>query len=411
MEGNHTVNGPLIFAMRYFSALAVLTWLAGCAAVHRPPATVASIIADGDAARTVQRATIDTMIERLAGRAAARSDRTVDLLLLSGGGQHGAYGIGFLRGWRSRTDSPMPRFDLVTGISTGALQAPFALLGSDEALSAAADLYRKAVDNFAPSFDWLFWLRRTGGLVDISRFQGMIETVFDERMCRQLRLEFETGRQLVIATTDFDLGIGRMWDIGRETDCSPTSLARVHKLFLATAAIPGIFPPVVIDGHVHADGGIVANLLPVLDLDGYRRLAARLRALGVKERVTVRLWAVLNLWTHPTPIVIDPSDRSAIAQRGNLLLFWTQQSGLFARLAELSRAVSADIPGLNMEMRYTAVPFELATEPGANMLFHEAWMLRLEKLGYERARSASAWDEIGSPYDRPAPLKSRSSQQ
>jgi hypothetical protein len=45
------------------------------------------------------------------------------------------------------------------------------------------------------------------------------------------------------------------------------------------------------------------------------------------------------------------------------------------------------------------------------MLFHEAWMLRLEKLGYERARSASAWDEIGSPYDRPAPLKSRSSQQ
>ena len=63
-----------------------------------------------------------------------------------------------------------------------------------------------------------------------------------------------------------------------------------------------------------------------------------------------------------------------------------------------------------MEMRYTAVPSELATEPGANTLFDAAWMLRLEKLGYERARSASPWNEIGSPYERPATLKSRSSQ-
>jgi len=404
------MNGPRIFAMRYFSALAVLTWLAACAAVHRPPATVASIIADGDAARTVQRDTIDTMLDRLARRATARSARTVDLLLLSGGGQHGAYGIGFLRGWHSRTDAPMPRFDLVTGISTGALQAPFALLGTDEALNTAANLYRKAVSDFAPTFDWLFWLRQTGGLVETSRFQHMIETVFDESKCRGLRAEFKAGRQLAIATTDLDLGIGRVWDIGSETDCSPASLARVHTLLLATAAIPGIFPPVVIDGHVHADGGVVANLLPLLDLDGYRRLAARLRALGVTERVTVRLWVVMNMWTHPTPTVIDPADRAAIARRSNLLLFWTQQSGLLARLAELSRAVSADVPGLNMEMRYTAVPSELATEPGANTLFDAAWMLRLEKLGYERARSASPWNEIGSPYERPATLKSRSSQ-
>jgi hypothetical protein len=246
--------------------------------------------------------------------------------------------------------------------------------------------------------------------VETSRFRRMIETVFDESKCRGLRAEFKAGRQLAIATTDLDLGIGRVWDIGSETDCSPASLARVHTLLLATAAIPGIFPPVVIDGHVHADGGVVANLLPLLDLDGYRRLAARLRALGVTERVTVRLWVVMNMWTHPTPTVIDPADRAAIARRSNLLLFWTQQSGLLARLAELSRAVSADVPGLNMEMRYTAVPSELATEPGANTLFDAAWMLRLEKLGYERARSASPWNEIGSPYERPATLKSRSSQ-
>ena len=53
----------------------------------------------------------------------------------------------------------------------------------------------------------------------------------------------------------------------------------------------------------------------------------------------------------------------------------------------------------------------LATEPDANMLFDEAWMLRLERLGYERARSTLPWDEIGSPYERPSPVESRSSQQ
>ena len=404
------MNGP-VTVMGYFSAVLALGCFISCSAIHRPPATVASIIADGDAARSVQRGTIDTMLDGLARRVVARGDRALDILLLSGGGQHGAYGIGFLRGWRSRTDLPMPSFDLVTGISTGALQAPFALLGTDEALNAAAALYGKAVDEFAPSFDWLFWLRRTGGLIETSRFQRMIETVFDERLCRQLRPQFEAGRQLAIATTDFDLGIGRIWDIGREMDCSRASLDRVHKLLLATTAIPGIFPPVMIDGHVHADGGIVANLLPVLDLDGYRRLAARLRGLGVTDRVKVRLWVVMNLWTHPTPTVIDPADRSAMSQRGTLLLFWTQQSQLLASLADLARAVSADVPGLNVEMRYTAIPSELATEPGANMLFDEAWMLRLEKLGYERGRSMTPWDDIGSPYQRPAPIPSRSSEQ
>lgn len=54
----------------------------------------------------------------------------------------------------------------------------------------------------------------------------------------------------------------------------------------------------MIDGHVHADGGVVANVLTILDFDGYRTLAARLRQLGARERVTVRVWVIMNLWTH-----------------------------------------------------------------------------------------------------------------
>jgi hypothetical protein len=374
----------------------------GCAAVHRPPATPASIAADGAAAAAAHEATTARLIDGLARRAAARRDRALDLLLLSGGGQHGAYGIGFLRGWRARPDAPMPRFDLVTGVSTGALQAPFALLGTEAALDAAATLYRDAAGRSAPTMDWLFWLRRTGGVVDTARYRRAIASaILSERMRDELWVELDAGRQLATATTDLDLGIGRVWDLGRELRGGAGGPERVESVLLATTAVPGVFPPVVIDGHVHADGGLVSNVLPVLDFEGARRLAARLRALGVTEPVTVRIWVVMNLWTHPRPVVIDPASRGQIADRGSLLLFWTQQAQIPERLGDLARAVSAGVPGLRMELRYTAIPSELAGEPGAAAVADEAWMRRLDQLGYDRARGATPWDEVISPYRRP----------
>lgn len=226
----------------------------GCAAVHRPPATPASIAASGAAAGAAHETTTARLIDGLARRAVARGDRTLDLLLLSGGGQHGAYGIGFLRGWRSRTDAPMPRFDLVTGISTGALQAPFALLGTEAALDTAATLYRSAAAGSAPTVDWLFWLRRTGGVVDITRYRRVIaDAILSERMRDELWVEFEAGRQLATAPTDLDLGIGRVWDLGHELRAGAGGPARAQSVLLATTTIPGIFPPVLIDDHVHAD--------------------------------------------------------------------------------------------------------------------------------------------------------------
>ncbi|NBW48465.1 MAG: hypothetical protein EBR46_10170, partial [Betaproteobacteria bacterium] len=80
------------------------------------------------------RATRDSIVERLVRRVVRRGDRTLDVLLLSGGGQNGAFGAGFLRGWRARSDERMPTFDLVSGISTGALQSPYALLGTPAAI-------------------------------------------------------------------------------------------------------------------------------------------------------------------------------------------------------------------------------------------------------------------------------------
>ena len=403
----HFATGRLRRGAQMAVWLAAVAALSACAVVHRPAATLRSIIAYGDTARVAERATVDTVVARLARRAATRGDRTLDVLLLSGGGQHGAYGVGFLRGWRERPGAPMPAFDLVTGVSTGALQAPFALLGTEAALDTLASVYRRAADEIAPTVDWLFWLRRTGGLVKADRFERTIERIVDERLRNQLGAAFGADRQLVVATTDLDLGVGRNWDMRRELGTTPAELVRAHALFRASSAIPGVFPPVVLDGHVQADGGVVSNVSAVLDLDDYRALAARLRAAGTASAtapVTVRVWVVLNLWTHPPVRVTDPAKRGGIQARSNGLLFGTQQSQVVRRLAELARAVTADAPGLRMEFHYTAVPSELATAPGADKLFDAAWMRRLEVLGYDRARSAAPWDALPSAYERPSSI-------
>ena len=381
--------------------VAAIGTLAGCGVNHRPPATPAAILASGPPLAAAHRATIDSVIERLARRAVTRGDRTLDILLLSGGGQNGAYGAGFLRGWKSRADSPMPQFDVVTGVSTGALQAPFAFIGNDAALDTLSALYLRAADRIAPTIDWFFWLRRTGGVVKTDRYRATIRSVMDARMADSMRTAFRVDRQFLVATTDFDLATGRVWDLSRELDTSVTSLTRVREILYASTAIPGIFPPTTLDAHVHGDGGVISNILVPLTLDDYRTLATRLKARGVSEFVTVRVWVVMNLWTHMPPKVLNPSSRKDMSSRMSLLMLSAQHPQIVETLNALAQAVTTGVPGLKLEARYTAIPIALSSEPAASKLFDKGFMQRLETLGYERARGATPWDSTISAYARP----------
>ena len=376
--------------------------VSGCAAVHRPPATRASLQHDAIAATAHEQAVADSIAVRLARRALARGDRTVDILLLSGGGQNGAFGAGFLRGWKSRTNNAMPAFDLVTGISTGALQSPFAFVGTQASIDTLSALYLRSADRFAPTLDWFFWLRKTGGVVKTGRLRETLAVVVDSAMGTALTKGFSEGRQLLIGTTDMDLAVGHTWDLSQELVTPSGGLARIRQLMLASSSIPGIFPPQVIDGRVHADGGVISNVLPGLSLAQYEQLAAEARALHFKEPLTVRLWVIMNLWTQAPVSVMNPASRKGIAGRSNLLLFWAQQPQLLQRLHELTQAVNAGVDELRMEMHYAAIPADVADDPDAMKLASRAFMQRLDQLGYEKARSAAPWNAIlPSPYRRP----------
>jgi len=375
--------------------------LFGCASVQRPPTTIASLDTDAVTARAEYQALLAATVDRLARRAVARGDHTLDLLLLSGGAQNGAYGSGFLVGWRARTSEAMPRFDLVTGVSTGALQAPFALIGSEEALDTIFDLYRDAPERVAPSVDWFYWVRRTGGVVTIEKYRETLHSVVSPRLRDELLAAFREGRQLIFLTTDMDLGVGQLWDMSHELDSSDAGLARVRELLLAATAVPGIFPPVAIDGHVHADGATIANILPLLRFEDYQALATRLAALGETSTVTIRMWVIENFWNVAPPVVTDIADPTQLEKRSSQLVFFAAQPLMLQYLSALARAVSGGVPGVRVEMRYTAIPAALASDPQARKLFEHDWIHRLQRLGYERAQSTSPWDSIPSPYQRP----------
>lgn len=386
---------------RAAAALACALLLTACAAVHRPPTTIPALVADADISRLAERRLRDTVIARLARRAIARTDHTLDLLMLSGGGQNGAYGVGFMRGWRARTDAAMPQFDLITAISTGALQAPFVLLGTQAAHDTLTTLYRNATDRIAPSIDWFFWLRKTGGLVNMKKYDANLRDVVNSSLRDSLQQAFRADRQVIFGTTDLDIATGRTWDLSSVLAGGDAGLVRTRTLLKAASAIPGIFPQVVYDGHVHSDGGVVSNILTLLTLDDYKALLAQVRTAGVSAPVRINLYVIVNGWTHAAPVVMDPASRKQINSRWSILSFFMHQPQVLEGLEYLAAAASA-VPGLTMQMRWTGIPSETALDPAASSLFNKAWMLKLEQLGEQRAAGRQPWDSVVSPYMRPA---------
>ena len=392
------MRGFRLLALRCAATLAVAT---GCAVIHRPPITIAQLEQDAIAAARAEEAARDSVLVRLVRRVAVRGDRTLDVLMLSGGGQNGAFGAGFLRGWQSRAEATLPSFDLVTGISTGALQAPFALVGSKAAIDTLGELYREAQERVAPKPDWWFWLRKTGGVADMKRYDKALGDMLGGTFRNELRAGLREGRQIVVATTDYDLAIGRTWLFNDVYDTTATALAATQSLLKAATSIPGVFPPVILENHVHGDGGVVTNVLPLLSFTDYQRLGTILEDRGIKD-VTLRVYVVMNLWSHAAPSITKPSSRKKITDRANFMLFYSHQPQTLELLDALGRAVTNGVPGMRVEFKVATQPSELALLPGADKLFDHAFVQKLDSLGFEKGRSAKPWDALPSAFSRPA---------
>lgn len=183
-----------------------------------------------------------------------------DVLLLSGGGSVGAFGAGVLVGW-SETGN-RPNFDVVTGVSTGALMATFAFLGPEKdplllrtyTQLSNKDVYkRRGVVGFA----------KNASLFDRGPLEAIIEEIIDDALLDEVATEHRKGRRLFVASTDLDAGVATVWDMGRIANSKSSQRARLYRQVLAaSAAVPGAFSPVYIQQQevgpptMHVDGGL-----------------------------------------------------------------------------------------------------------------------------------------------------------
>lgn len=187
-------------------------------------------------------------------------------LAISGGGDDGAFGGGLLVGWSARGDRPV--FKAVTGVSTGALSAPFAFLGSDY------DAQLKAV--YTETTARHIFIRRSplaaifeDAMGDTTPLRETVARLVDDRMVQRIAEEYAKGRLLLIMTANLDAGQDCIWNIGAiAASGRPGARELIIKILMASSAIPAVFPPVMIDLEVdgqhrqemHADGGVFAQV-------------------------------------------------------------------------------------------------------------------------------------------------------
>ena len=207
-------------------------------------------------------------------------------LAISGGGANGAFGAGFLNGWT--TTGKRPVFKVVTGVSTGALMAPFAFLGPpyDKALG---DFYTttRTRDIFAVGsmLSLLGQVLRGEGLADTGPLVELLDRHVDAALVSSVAAAHARGRRLYIGTADLDSQQFVVWNMGAiAASGHPDAPALFRKVMLASASIPIAFPPVLFDVEVegkrydelHVDGGVGANVF--LTGGVFRPLVLRNRA-------------------------------------------------------------------------------------------------------------------------------------
>ncbi len=185
-------------------------------------------------------------------------------LAVSGGGDNGAFGAGLLNGWTAA--GTRPEFKLVTGISTGALIAPFAFLGP-----AYDDELREFYTSVTPAdilkMRSFLAVITSDAVADNAPLWKLVEKQVDRAVLDAIAAEYQKGRLLLVATVDLDARQAVLWNMTKiAASQDPKALDLFRSVMIASAAIPGTFPPVMIDveangeryQEMHVDGGTMA---------------------------------------------------------------------------------------------------------------------------------------------------------
>lgn len=386
-----------------FAALMVLSACTGTRVLPAPPAQahdVAALPGYGqirfwaDEVPKGSEASIANIRQQIKRRVLAEgvipNNGRADVLVLSGGGSDGAYGAGLLNGWSDR--GGRPEFAAVTGISTGALIAPYAFLGSEYDSELERFYTNTQTDDVV---DFQIFKALTGavlGLTSTSKLERTLRQAVNAKMVDQIAAEHNKGRRLLVGTTNLDAQRPVTWDIGAiAASDNPNRAVLIRRILLASASIPGAFPPVQfvveVDGQryaeMHVDGGVTRQLFFVprgLDISDQQLSEDRVFRLGT-------IYVVRNTKLDPTYQEIQ-AGIVPIAQRSISTLI---KSAGVADAALIQQ--QAEDAGFGLAL--TAVPEQFDRQE--EELFDPVYMRALYNLGYESALKGMPWAVVREP--------------
>ena len=323
------------------------------------------------------------------------TDETFDILVLSGGGALGAFGAGFLEGWGEidSNGTPRPDFDSVSGISTGALIAPFAFVGTDEAYSEIVELYRNPDPQMVIAKLLVSLLSANSAVYDATKLHKRIEESISPKLVKEIVDKSKQNNVLLVGATNLDYGSMRVWDLSTLAENNDVEKAQemITERLIASSAIPGAFPPVMIDNNLYVDGG--ASMQVVSGIDDRSWLYTDeselgLGNVGVNKPIRIRIWIVVNNKLVMDPEVTTPTwdaiaTRSLVSLMRGSTLQTIQDVETFAQL--INKRSDFDV-----EMNYVAIPQNYEIPDTAN-LFDEQKMRDLVELGRKLGRDPSSW--------------------
>jgi hypothetical protein len=317
---------------------------------------------------------------------------TCDVLVISGGGDYGAFATGVLRSWGKAADPAQrrPAFDIVLGVSTGALIAPFAFLGDDQSIEDIYHLYTHPKKDWVVSRGFLYFLPNNVSFAEVPGLERDLRAQVDRPMIERLAAESEKGRMVAVNTTDLDDGSPRVWDLGQVSRraLAQGSLEEVYQVLLASSGIPGAFPAREIEGGLYVDGGVTHNIiyggrlkndetLPVM----WQRLHPNLPPLRL------RYWVIVNNWIESPPRTVQPTWVPVIGRSVELAIRSQTKIGL-AHLFTIAEVVNLRGP-CTMEVRLIAIPGDW--RPPVEGVFKEETMRSLAEMGERMGADPSSW--------------------
>jgi len=314
-------------------------------------------------------------------------------LAISGGGANGAYGAGILLGWSA--SGTRPQFSMVTGISTGALTAPFAFLGEayDDQLR---EVYTQTTTKDVAIKRNPLVAVMGDSMADTTPLKALIAKYIDADVIEAIGREHRRGRRLYVGTVNLDAGRSVIWNIGAiAASDQPGKVDLIHDLLRASSAIPVAFPPVIIPvqaggdsyDELHVDGGTGSQVFVYPAAIDWRAITKKLKVKGKPQVYVIR-----NSFLDPDYRGIKRSVLP-IASRTIDSLIRSQGVGDLYQIYALCQR-----DGNDFNLAY--IPSDFDDEPSEG--FDPVYMRSLLSRGYQDAINGYEWQHAPPGFILPA---------